>query len=281
MQTPGLHRYSLAVAALALILIITGAVVTGTQPATPGPATPEQQIHQWFAAAVGLLTIGLAFRLARAAGQPGLRKLGWAAVVLVVVQAAIGMLAPSAGMIYAGFVHAILAQLFFGLTVAIAVVTSGEWSAPAEQIEDQMRPPMPTLANITLAMVLVQITLGAAVRHKVMGAISHIGFAIVVALVALLLGMCVLHQAPQHRRLRPSAVRLMVIVGVQVFLGFGAFILKLMMAETDLAVVIVTAAHVTTAALVLGSTVMLDLELHRYMKAGVPHRAGARPTVAS
>jgi hypothetical protein len=45
-------------------------------------------------------------------------------------------------------------------------------------------------------------------------------------------------------------------------------------------VVIVTTAHVTTAALVLGSTVLLDLEIHRYMKAGLPHRA-ARPTVAS
>jgi heme A synthase len=276
MQISGLHRYSLLVAGFTLLLIVTGTLVTSTLPATPGPVTPEQQIHRWFTAVVGLLTIGLAFRLARAAERPELAKLGWAALALVVVQAAVGMLAPEADMI-----HAILALLFFGLTVAIAAVTSAEWSAPAEQIEDQMRPPLPVLAHITLAMVLVQITLGAAVRHKVMGSISHIGFAMLVALIALLLGMCVLHQAPEHRRLRPSAVLLMVIVGVQVFLGFGSFILKLMMAETDLAVAIVTAAHVTTAALVLGSTVLLDLEIHRYLKADLPHRAGARPTVAS
>jgi heme A synthase len=275
MQTSGLHRYSIAVAALTLLLVITGAVVTSSQRGSPVPAMPEQQIHFWVAVAVGLLTIGLAFRLSRVADRPWFGKLGWGALGLVLAQAAIGLLSPSAAA-----VHAVVAQVFFGLTVAIAVLTSAEWSGKAEQIDDQMRPPMPTLANITLAMVLVQIMLGAAVRHKMMGAISHIGFAILVALVGLLLGMCVLHQAPEHRRLRPAAVNLMVIIGVQVFLGFGAFILKLMMAETALAVVIVTTAHVTTAALVLGSTVLLDLEIHRYMKAGLPHRE-ARPTVAS
>jgi heme A synthase len=275
MLTSGLHRYSMAVAALTLLLVITGAVVTSSQRGTLVAATPEQQIHFWVAVAVGLLTIGLALRLSRITDRPWFGKLGWGALGLVIVQAAIGILAPSASA-----VHAVLAQIFFGLTVAIAVLTSAEWSGKAEQIDDQMRPPMPTLANITLAMVLVQIMLGAAVRHKLLGAISHIGFAIIVALMALLLGMCVLHQAPEHRRLRPAAVCLMVIIGVQVFLGFGAFILKLMMDETALAVAIVSTAHVTTAALVLGSTVLLDLEIHRYMKAGLPHRA-ARPTVAS
>jgi heme A synthase len=271
MQPSGLHRYSVAVVVLTMLLVITGAVVTSTQPGTPVPATLEQQIHRWAAALVGLLAAGLAFRLSRVEDRPSFNKLGWAALGLVVVQAAIGMLAPSAAAI-----HAVLAQIFFGTTVAIAVVTSAEWSKPAEQIEDQMRPPMRTLANITLAMILVQIMLGAAVRHKIMNAISHIGFALVVALVAFLLGMCVLHQAPQHRRLRPSAVQLMILVGVQVFLGFASFILKLMMAETALAVAIVTTAHVTTAALVLGSTVLLDLEIHRYMRAGLAHRVGAR-----
>jgi heme A synthase len=276
MLTSGLHRYSMAVAALTLLLVISGAIVTSSQRGTLAPSTPEQQIHFWVAAAVGLLTIGLAFRLSRVADRPWFGKLGWGALGLVIAQAAIGILAPSAAA-----VHAVLAQIFFGLTVAIAVLTSAEWSGKAEQIDDQMRPPMPILANITLAMVLVQIMLGAAVRHKVMGPISHIGFAIIVALVGLLLGMCVLHQASEHRRLRPAAVHLMVIIGVQVFLGFGAFILKLMMEETALAVAIVTTAHVTTAALVLGSTVLLDLEIHRYMKAGLAHREEARPTVAS
>jgi heme A synthase len=266
----------MAVAALTLLVVITGAVVTSSQRETPVSSTPEQQIHLWMAAAVSLLTIGLAFRLSRVADHPWFGKLGWSALGLVIVQAAIGILAPSAAA-----VHAVLAQVFFGLTVAIAVLTSTEWSGKPELIDDQMRPPMPMLADITLALVLVQIMLGAAVRHKLLGAISHIGFAIIVALVALLLGMCVLHQAPQHRRLRPAAVHLLVIVGVQVFLGFGAFILELMMAETALAVVIVTAAHVTTAALVLGSTVLLDLEIHRYMKAGLPQREAARPTVAN
>jgi heme A synthase len=273
MQTSGLHRYALAVAAFTLLLVISGAVVTGNAGSQPGaqPSGPEQLVHQIVAGAVGLLTIGLAFGLARVPKHPLFAKLGWSAVALVVLQAALGMLVPSAGAI-----HAILAQLFFGLTVAIVVVTA---SAPGEieMVDDRMRPPMRTVANITIAMVLVQIMLGAAVRHKLLNALSHIGFAVLVALAALMLGMCVLHQAPSHKPLRPAAILLMVITGVQVFLGFTAFILKLMIAETALAAVIVTTAHVTTAALTLGATVVLRLHIQRYMRSAAPQRA----TVAS
>jgi heme A synthase len=130
-------------------------------------------------------------------------------------------------------------------------------------------------------MVLVQIVLGASVRHKLLGVMSHIGFAVVVALAALMLGMCVLREAPEHRPLRPAAIQLMVITGIQVFLGFASFILKLMMEETATAVAIVTTAHVATAALTLGATVVLSLYVHRYMRAVAPQRVGARPTVAS
>ena len=93
-----------------------------------------------------------------------------------------------------------------------------------------------------------------------------------VALAALMLGMCVLHQAPEHRVLRPAAIHLMVLIGVQVFLGFAAFIMRIMSVDTTLAANIVTAAHVTTAALTLGATVLLKLEIQRYMKAGLPQR---------
>jgi heme A synthase len=274
MQISRLHRYALALAVCTLLLVISGAVVTGNTGNQPGaqPSGPEQFVHRIVAGGVALLTIGLAFALARVPKRPLFARLGFAALALVVLQAALGMLAPSAGAI-----HAILAQVFFALTVAIVAVTTTEPQGEIEIVKDHMRPSMATVANITLAMVLVQITLGAAVRHKLLGVLSHIGFAVLVALAALMLGMCVLHQAPQHKPLRPAAILLMVITGVQVFLGFAAFILKLMIAETALAAVIVTTAHVTTAALTLGATLMLRLHIQHYMRSAAPQRA----TVAS
>ncbi len=281
MQTSGLHRdaslhrYAWATAVLALLLVITGAVVTSTYRGAQAHG-PEQLVHRGAAAVVGLFIIGLAFWLSRERNHLWISNLGWIALALVLAEAVLGMLAPATAAL-----HAILAQLLFGVTVAIAVVTSPGWSNEDDLVDDHMRPPMRTLADITVAMVLVQIVLGASLRHKLLGAMSHIGFAVVVALAALMLGMCVLHEAPEHRPLRPAAIHLMVIIGIQVFLGFGSFILKLMMDETATAVAIVTTAHVATAALTLGATIVLSLYVHRYMRAVAPQREGARPTVAS
>ena len=275
MQSSGLHRYTLAVAVFSLLSVTSGAVVTSYRLGqTPGA---EQLVHRAVAALAGFLTIGLAFWLSKVPDQPWFSKIGWSALALMIAQAAIGMWAPSAAP-----VHAILAQIFFGLIVAAAIVTAPGWCSEVELIEDHMRPPMRIVAAITLVLVLVQIVLGAAVRHKLLSALSHIGFALLVALVALLLGMCVLHQAPEHRQLRPAAITLLIVTGVQIFLGFTAFILTLMIStEAALPLVIVTAAHVTNGALTLGSTVLVALEVQRYMRAPVAQRVGARPTVAS
>lgn len=283
MQTSGLHRSAWAVVALTLLLVITGAINFSnssiTHPATQA-LTPLQLVHRGLAVIVGILTIGLVFAWSKVPNRPPsgpwVGQLGWSALGLVVVQAALGLTAPSAAVL-----HAIFAQFFFGLSIAIVVVTSAAWSKEGELVADHMRPPMRVLANITLILVLIQIMLGASVRHKLLNVVSHMGFAVLVALSAMMLGMCVLHQAPEHRKLRSAAIHLMIVVGIQVFLGFSAFVLQVMDAETALAGVIVTTAHVTTAALTLGATVMLTLQIQRYMRAAAPQREGARPTVAS
>jgi heme A synthase len=283
MQTSRLHRSAWAVASITLLLIITGAINFSnsslTHPATQA-LTPLQWVHRGLAVIVGLLTISLVFWGSKVPNRPSSGRwagqLGWSALGLVVVQVALGFAAPSAAVL-----HAILAQLFFGLTIAIIVATSAAWSKDGDLVDDHMRLPMRTLANITLLLVLIQIVLGASVRHKLLNVVSHMGFAVLVALSAMILGMCVLQQAPDHRKLRSAAVHLMVIVGIQVFLGFSAFVLQVMDAETALAGIIVITAHVTTAALTLGATVMLTLEIQHYMRAAAPQREGARPTVAS
>jgi heme A synthase len=283
MQPSSLHRCAWAVASITLLLVITGAINFSNSEASHAAAqglTPLQLVHRGLAVIVGLLTISLVFwwskTPSRPASGPWAGLLGWSALALVAVQAALGMTAPSAAV-----AHAILAQFFFGLTIAIVVVTSAAWTKEAGLVDDHMRPPMRTVANITLILVLIQIVLGASVRHKLLNVISHMGFAVLVALSAMILGMCVLHQAPEHRKLRSAAIHLMVVVGIQVFLGFSAFVLQVMDANTALAGVIVTTAHVTTAALTLGATVMLTLQIQRYMRAAAPQREGARPTVAS
>jgi heme A synthase len=262
------------VTVLTLLLVITGAILTSNSLVAAAPPL-IQQFHRLVAGIAGLLVIGLGISVARLPNRPALPKLGILAIAVVLVDAVLGMFAPSAA-----FVHAALAQMLFGVVVAIAVLTSPAWCGNGEVIEDQMRPPMNTLAPIALGVVMLQVILGAAVRHKLLGPMSHISFAVFVALATLMLGMCVIHQAPQHKALRPGAITLMTITGVQVFLGFTAFIVKLMAPETSPVLMISTSTHVTFGALTLGATVLLTLLIRRYVSSAATQRE-ARSTAAN
>jgi hypothetical protein len=81
--------------------------------------------------------------------------------------------------------------------------------------------------------------------------------------------MLVTNKCLTHRTLRPTAITMMVIAGTQVFLGFGAFIVRMMVDENTLPVQIATMAHVTTGALTLASTVVLALEIRRNLHPAV------------
>jgi hypothetical protein len=98
-----------------------------------------------------------------------------------------------------------------------------------------------------------------------MGVATHIIGPLVVTIVILLLGVLVTQQFPEHRTLRPAAKELMGITFVQVMLGLGACITRMMAEEASPAVVIPSVAHVATGSLTLGATVFLALEIGRHV----------------
>lgn len=179
-----LHRYSRLLAAATLLLVAAGGMVTSTNsglsvpdwPTTYGRqmfAYPLSQMaggifyehgHRLIASVVGMLTIGLVLWLWRVERRSWVRRLGWIALAVVIVQGLLGGLTvllrlPDAISIS----HAGLAQIFFCLTVSVALVTSPGW-------RDPVRPPVDdrTLrARMTALTALVygQILLGATMRH--------------------------------------------------------------------------------------------------------------------
>ena len=146
-----LHRYAKLVAFSTVLLIAAGGMVTSTDSGLAVPDWPntygrfmftfpvEQMVggifyehgHRLIASTVGLLTIILAAWTWRVDERRWVRWLAIAALGTVILQGLLGgltvlLLLPAPVSIG----HAGLAQLFFCLTIALALFTSPGWRAP-------------------------------------------------------------------------------------------------------------------------------------------------------
>jgi heme A synthase len=259
-----LHKIAVPLALVGLLLLIDGALVTGDAAVTP-PAAPgfAEAVHPWIASGLALMTLILAMLVPRDA-SPGLRRLAWILVALIVLQAGLGSrgalaLSPP----WIGTLHAVLAQLYFAGAVAMVIVTSAAWPCGPDLVEDYGWPSLRSFAVSTPVLVLLQVFLGAALRHKAMGALSHLGWAMVTALWILLECVFLIQQFPQHRVLRPAANWFLAVTCAQVFLGIGAFTMRTMEMDGTPALAAATAAHVATGAMTLAISVVLSIQIRR------------------
>jgi cytochrome c oxidase assembly protein subunit 15 len=178
-----LHRYACLLATCTLLLVAAGGMVTSTNSGLSVPDWPTtygynmftyplsrmaggifyEHGHRLIASTVGLLMVGMALWLWHADSRAWVRRLGWIALAAVIVQGVLGgltvlYLLPDAISIS----HAGLAQIFFCLTVTIALVTSAGWHQPTVSPD---APSLRTRMVALTALVYAQILLGATMRH--------------------------------------------------------------------------------------------------------------------
>jgi cytochrome c oxidase assembly protein subunit 15 len=292
-----LHRYAVLLAICTLFLVVAGASVTSKEaglsvpdwPLSYGQVLPEmtggvffETGHRLVATAVGFMTILLALWIQKVDERAWMRKLGWFAVGGVIVQGLLGgmtvlWLQPPA----VSTAHACLAQLFFSTTAAIALFTSRRWLNGAETVADYGWPSLRSLAIIAPCLVLGQIALGAAFRHRAISLIPHLAGSVIVALSLLIVGVFVLTQFPKHGALRKAAHGMLGMTSLQVFLGLGAYWARMEAANSPLQMVLVTVAHVAGGGLTLAFTILLSIQIRRYVRARVPESAQSQAAVAS
>jgi heme A synthase len=265
-----LHRYSIFVASCLLMDVIAGAIVTSLErPISPVPSAPTTPLamsfeswHRVGALFVALLIAGLAVWLAKASKDTQLRQFGWIVLSVFVVEALLGLALGSLSPL-TDILHALLGQISFAAVAAVTVFTSKRWQRGPNFVEDSWRPPLRKLAFFLPAIVILQIILGAAFRYRAASVIWHILNAMIVLLSILIVCVFLVRQFPQHPSLRPSAIALGGIAGVQVMLGFTTFLMLLLFPESSPAVIIVSVVHVATGALTLAATVSLAAEMRR------------------
>lgn len=279
-----LHRYAQFLVLCTLFLIVAGAAVTSNEaglsvpdwPLSYGKVMPEmkggvfyEHGHRMVASTVGFLTVVMSLWIWRAEKRSWVRKLGFAAVLLVIAQGLLGGLTVLLQLPKAvSIAHACLAQIFFSTTVALAVFTSPEWHRGPQPVADTGWPSLRSLASVTPWFVLAQLAMGAAFRHKAAGVLPHIMGALVVMGVVLLVGVFTLVQHSQHKPLRRAAAVLLGVTGVQMMLGIAAYMVRVMTAShvtPSQTMVLFTVAHVATGAVLLAASVVLQIHTMRHV----------------
>jgi cytochrome c oxidase assembly protein subunit 15 len=289
------HRFVKLVTVFTVLLIAAGGMVTSTDSGLSVPDWPTtygwnmftfplskwvggiryEHSHRLIASTVGFLTIIMAGWTWWVEPRRWVRRLAFAALGAVILQGLLGGLtvlfflpAPiSIG-------HAALAQVFFCITLTLAVVTSPRWkkTGAVSPVDDPM---LRRVAAITTLLIYTQILVGATMRHTNAGlaipdfpyAFGHvippvwnariaIHFAhrlgaLIVTLAIFATTSHVLYHHRGRRELVRPAFLLLLFLSMQVTLG--AFVIW---SGKD---PVINTAHVVNGALVLGTSLVLTL----------------------
>lgn len=254
--SPLVHRLAVLAAVVTYCGVVVGGVVTSTEsgladtswPSFAGEWLPSlsemaknaglrvEHGHRLLMGTAGILAVLLAV-IAHLGHEPrrGARRLALAAALLVLPPAVFGGLAVLGRLHPAlSIVHVALAMLFLSALAALAVVTGRRWHGETARLEPARLRGLEELAVAAAASIYVQIVLGAVPRHATadaggramvtIGNLLHIGFAFAVVTVVLLLAGRVVGLLSKVQSLLRPAAALFLLVLVEVFLGFAAFI---------------------------------------------------------
>jgi hypothetical protein len=232
---PAINFAAILCAVCAMAAILTGALVTDKRAAF----TPVHAVL-----GVALTVGGALFALSK---RTDIRWLGGIVCVTGAGECLLRGAAPA--------LHAFIAPVVFAVSVALILVTSASWK-PSSGAGLSGRSPVILLAPV---LVSLQIGLGAAYRHKVMGVLPHMAGAMLIA--GFLLIVCIrTMQRAEQRAARTAAAVLLSIVLLQVSLGIATFLMQLLDAENQPAFTIVSVIHICVGSLTLAAAVALALQ---------------------
>ncbi len=318
-----LHVYARFLCAATLLLIAAGGMVTSTGSGLSVPDWPNsygyfmfsfplssmvggifyEHGHRLIASSVGMLTIGMAVWLWRVDPRRWVRRLGVVALLAVIAQGLLGGITvlyflPTAVSVS----HAGLAQVFFCLTVSLALFTAPGWQRTAAAGPTAPHASSLTTERLGMALpllVFVQILVGATMRHTGAGLaipdfplvfggivppewtfsiavhyIHRVGAGLTAAAVLVTVAHLGKHHRDRPEFLRPAGL-LTLLVLVQI--GLGGWTVLSGRAP------VINTAHVATGALVLGTSLLLGLRVNRHRFPDLRHRdayLAGRPTLA-
>jgi cytochrome c oxidase assembly protein subunit 15 len=242
--------------------------------------------HRLLGATAGLLAIALVVATFIADKRPWLRLAAVGALVLVIVQGALGGARVLFDERLVAMLHATVGPLFFAYLAGLVVCTSTFWTR-TENCSSLVGSKLATAAWIAAGLAYVQLVLGAVLRHMPLMAspqvfrialVFHLVVAAVLLVQLLQAARLAWRAGSQQRGLRLLGSLLPLFVLFQIALGAATYVAKYswpawmgdyqfaaayVIEEKSLAQSLITTAHVATGSLILFVTVLLSARATR------------------
>jgi cytochrome c oxidase assembly protein subunit 15 len=192
-----------------------------------------EHTHRLIGSLVGLTTLMLAILIQVRDKRGWVKGLAWSAFVLVVFQGILGGLRVTGNFTLStspeamqpsltlALIHGVTGQIFFALLTGLAVITSGSWQRESS-IEKPSCATDRILFPLAFAALIIQLVLGATVRHYAEGLMLHIGFAVVVFTVVMTSAVRAWGIYPEKQTLSNLGLWVLSVLCIQFILGFTA-----------------------------------------------------------
>jgi len=220
--------------------------------------------------AVGGLTVAAALALCWASPAHLWRWLGLCALGLVLAQGGLGALRVVWNDRVVAVLHGCFAQLFFVVAAVLAMATSPAWTAMAEKSAAADARKLQRLLVLTTGFVVLQLVLGAMLRHlgPTWALHAHLTVAVFVVVHAGLVAKRVFMGHAQEAGMVKLTEFVVLVVGGQLMLGAGAWATSAGFGPRALAApsnshVLFATGHVALGALLLAACVLLTMQSFR------------------
>ncbi len=284
-----MHRFSSLVAVMAFLLILTGTLVSGSGgqvimphraghicglDSTPSHPAKYAHVYQLLGASIIILTIVLAIWLWKSNSDRYLKRLAAITVGFLLTLAAGVSFSVFARFSVAGpFAYALGIQVFFGLTVCMALFTRSDWRWDHPKSRDIASPSLRQVLVFMTGALFLQSLLGEGFRRREWGIAPHFVLGVVVTLCAVWVLEMALSKFPQLKPFKMSAILLGELVGLQFFLGIVTYSMDLNARAASApqpGLLVMNVTHAAVGALVLATSLFVTCQAFKYLAPGVP-----------
>jgi cytochrome c oxidase assembly protein subunit 15 len=283
---PWLHRWAVLTVCATFILLLLGAVVTTFRVGMADPIWPTYPWHLLLASwdeprpgfliehshrlagyLVGCCVIVLTVWVWRTDSRSGVRWLGLAALLGVIIQGLLGGFRVKLDRILGSdlaLIHGCFAQIVFGMLVGLAVVTS-RGRVQSTSMNNSVATRFRRVSLATVILVYVQIIFGALFRHtfSTWGPRGHLLIAFAVVVATSWLVKEALDQQIRDLRVLVPVLCLGALLAVQLFLGVEAWMVRMTAVDRNVQAIIRT-SHVLVGSLIFAAAIATCLQAYAH-----------------